>query len=299
VEALTLSGAKVRVLDDFSTGQRANLATFQPAPEILSGDVSDPAIVQRAMSGVNVVFHLAALASVQRSVEEPLLSQRICDTGTLTVLDAARRAGVRRIVYAGSASAYGIPSGPVQAETDDIRPLSPYAAAKLAGELYAQACAACYGLETVTLRFFNIFGPRQRADSPYSGVIALFIDAMTAGRTLRIFGDGLQSRDFTYVANVVQALRKAADAPGVSGRVYNVGTGKSVTLLDLVQALNRLLSKQVVPEHGPERSGDIRHSRADISRARQELGYEPEVTFEDGLARTLRWYQEEMQAARK
>jgi UDP-glucose 4-epimerase len=292
VEALAAGGRPVRVLDDFSTGQRANLAAVRPAPEIVDGDVADPATVERAMAGVGLVFHLAALASVQLSVENPGATHRVCATGTLNILDSARRAGARRVVYAASASAYGVPRGDVQTEDEPVRPLSPYAAAKLAGELYAQAFATTYGLETVCLRFFNIFGPRQRADSPYSGVIALFTQALLAGRTPRVYGDGLQSRDFTYVGDVVQALLKAAAAPGVSGRVYNVGTGRGVSVLELVAALNRLLGTERRPEHGPPRAGDVRHSRADISRARRDLGYEPAVSFEDGLARTLRWYQE-------
>jgi UDP-glucose 4-epimerase len=290
VETLAASGP-VRVLDDLSTGQRDNLTSIHPAPEIVQADVADTDAVTRAMKGVGVVYHLAALASVQRSLEDPAATHRVCATGTLNVLDAARKAGVRRVVYAGSASAYGIPSGDVQTEADPVRPLSPYAAAKLTGELYMQAFAASFGLETVILRFFNIFGPRQRADSPYSGVIALFIGAMSAGRTPTIHGDGLQSRDFTYVTDVVQALRKAAATPGVSGRVYNVGTGRAVTLLDLVAVLNRLSRSEMRPTHSAARAGDIRHSRADISRARCELGYEPGVTFEQGLERTLRWYQ--------
>ncbi len=293
VEALTAAGHPVRVLDDLSTGRRDNLRPIQPAPEIVEGSVDDPAAVARAMTGVAAVFHLAAVASVQRSVEEPVFSHRVCATGTLNVLDAARRAGVRRVVYAASASAYGIPAGPVQSEADAVRPLSPYAAAKLAGELYCQAFAACYPLETVCLRFFNVFGPRQRADSPYAGVIALFTDALTAGRTPTVFGDGLQSRDFVHVTDVVQALRRAAAAPGVSGKTYNVGTGRSVTLLDLLAALNRLLGTDVKPNHAPARAGDIRHSRADITAARRDLGYEPAVTFEQGLEETLRWYRTE------
>ena len=292
VEALAAEGRPVRVLDDFSTGRRENLAAVRPAPEIVEGDVADPAAVERATAGAGLVFHLAALASVQLSVESPGATHRVCATGTLNVLDSARRAGVRRVVYAASASAYGVPRGEVQTEDEPVRPLSPYAAAKLAGELYAQAFATTYGLETVCLRFFNIFGPRQRADSPYSGVIALFADALLAGRTPRIYGDGLQSRDFTYVGDVVQALRKAAAAPGVSGRVYNVGTGRGVSVLDLVAALNRLLGTEGRPEHGPPRAGDVRHSRADISRTRRDLGYEPTVPFEEGLAHTLRWYRE-------
>jgi UDP-glucose 4-epimerase len=292
VEALTAAGQRVRVLDNFSTGLRANLAHIRPAPEVLEGDLGDAEAVARAVAGAGVVYHLGALASVQFSVENPAASHRVCATGTLNVVDAARRAGVRRVVYAASSSAYGVPTGDVQAETDPLRPLSPYAAAKLAGELYAEAFAATYGLETVRVRFFNIFGPRQRADSPYSGVIALFTAAMTADRAPRVYGDGLQSRDFTYVTDAVQALRKAATAVGVSGQVYNVGTGRSTTVLDLAAALNRLLHTQLRVEHAPPRAGDIRHSRADISRARRDLGYEPSITFEDGLKRTLQWYRE-------
>jgi UDP-glucose 4-epimerase len=206
------------------------------------------------------------------------------------VLDAARRAGVRRVVYAGSASAYGIPETDTQSETSPIKPLSPYAAAKLAGELYCEAFASTYGLETVRLRFFNIFGPRQRADSPYSGVIAIFAAALSEGRTPIIFGDGGQTRDFTYVSDVVQALMLAAEKPGVSGQVFNVGTGRGTSLLDLLGAMNRLLGTSIAARHQPARTGDIRHSRADISRIRQALGYEPAVSFEEGLARTLAWY---------
>jgi UDP-glucose 4-epimerase len=295
VEALA-AGRPVRVLDDFDTGQRSNLAGIRPAPEIQEGDVSDPAAVARAVAGAGVVFHLAALASVQRSLDDPVRTHQVCDTGTLHVLDAARRAGVRRVVYAASASAYGIPTGEVQTEDEPVRPLSPYAAAKLAGEYHAESFTASFGLETVRLRFFNIFGPRQRADSPYSGVIALFVHALLAGRTPRVHGDGLQSRDFTYVADVVQALTRAADTPGVAGRVYNVGTGRGTSILELVAVLNRLLGTDRQPEHGPPRAGDIRHSRADISRARRDLGYEPAVSLEEGLGHTLRWYRESQPA---
>jgi UDP-glucose 4-epimerase len=288
VEALTAQGRRVRVLDDFSTGLRSNLAAVHPAPEIIEGDLADPGVIQRAMAGVRLAFHLGAVASVQRSVEDPAATDRVCSTGTLHLLDAARRAHVRRVVYAASCSAYGLTMQPIQSETEPLQPLSPYAAAKLAGELYAQAFAATYGLETVRLRFFNIFGPRQRADSPYSGVIALFAGAMAEGRAPVVHGDGLQSRDFTYVGDVVQALGRAADTSGISGRVYNIGTGRSVTVLELVAALNRLLGTHLAPQHGPVRAGDVRHSRADISRARHDLGYEPAVTFEEGLRRTLR-----------
>ena len=291
VEALTARGDRVRVLDDFSTGLRENLAHVLPAPEIVDADVADAKAVESATAGVDVVFHLAALASVQRSIEAPSETHRVCATGAVNVLDAARRHGVRRVVYAASSSAYGVPRGEVQTEDDPIMPLSPYAAAKAAAELYCQAFAVSFGLETVRLRFFNIFGPRQRADSPYSGVIALFAAALSEGRTPTVFGDGLQTRDFTYVTDVVQALTRAADAPNVSGKVYNVGTGRGVTLLGLAAALNRLLGTNCTPRHGPPRVGDVRHSRADISRARRDLGYEPRVPFEEGLAETVRWFQ--------
>jgi UDP-glucose 4-epimerase len=290
VEGLVRAGRQVRVLDDLSTGLAENLAGLAGV-ELVKGDVSDPDTVARVMPGVEVVFHLAALASVQRSVEAPADSHRICATGTLHVLDAARRAGVRRLVYAGSASAYGIPASDVQSEDDPVCPLSPYAAAKLAGAVYCQAFSNTYGLETVRLRFFNIFGPRQRADSPYSGVIAIFAAALSEGRVPTIFGDGQQTRDFTYVSDVVAALLLAAERPGVSGEVCNVGTGHGTSLLDLVGTLNRLLGTSITPRHAEARAGDIRHSRADISRARRLLGYEPAVSFEDGLARTLAWYQ--------
>jgi UDP-glucose 4-epimerase len=290
VEALAAAGRRVRVLDDLSTGLRGNLDGVRPAPELIEGDVADAAAVERAVAGVGVVYHLAALASVQRSVEKPGDTHRVCASGTLTLLTAARRLGVRRVVYAASSSAYGVPVADVQTEDDPVRPLSPYAAAKLAGELYLEAFAATYGLETVRLRFFNVFGPRQRADSPYSGVIALFAAALGQGRRPTVFGDGLQSRDFVYASDVVQALTKAAAAPGVSGKVYNIGTGRSVNLLELVAALNRLLGTDLQPVHAPPRAGDVRHSRADIRRARAELGYEPAVPFEQGLAETLRWF---------
>jgi UDP-glucose 4-epimerase len=291
VEALTAQDWAVRVLDNFSTGLRTNLAGCRPAPEVFEADLADAQAVARAAAGTEVIFHLGALPSVARSLEAPDATHAACATGTLHVLDAARRGGVRRVVYAASSSAYGGRSSPDGQDEDAVPcPLSPYAAAKLAGEMYAQAFAASFGLETVSLRFFNVFGPRQRADSPYSGVIALFTAAMMAGRTPVVHGDGLQSRDFTYVTNVTQALTKAADAPNVSGQVFNVGTGDSITVLDLVAALNRLLGSDLKPRHGPARGGDVRHSRANIARARRQLGYEPTVLFFQGLEQTLAWY---------
>jgi UDP-glucose 4-epimerase len=273
VDGLVRKGHTVRVLDDFST---------------------DPAAVAKAVREARVVFHLGALASVARSVETPLVSHAACATGTVTVLDEARKAGVKRVVYAASSSAYGGYSTQ-DGQTEALLPnaMSPYAAAKLAGEYYMQAFAATYGLETVRLRFFNIFGPRQRADSPYSGVIAIFTAIMQKGTAPTVHGDGLQSRDFTYVANCVQAIMKAAEAKGVSGNVYNVGTGSSVTVLELVAALNKLMRTDLTPKHADPRAGDVRYSKADISRTRKDLGYEPTLTFEQGLAKTLAWYRGE------
>src|SRR5262245_8263638 len=262
-EALTAAGRKVRVLDNLSTGLAENLAHITSPPEFIQGCVTDIAAVERAVDGCDAVFHLAALASVAKSVEDPLASHAACATGALNVLNAARQTGVRRVVYAASASAYGNASDPAgQDEHTPLMALSPYAAAKLAGEFYAESFAHSYGLETVRLRFFNVFGPRQRADSPYSGVIAIFTAALTSGRTPTIFGDGLQSRDFVYVADVSKALMLAAEKPGVSGRVYNVGRGASVTLLELVAEMNAILGTAAIPAHGPPRAGDVRHSRA-------------------------------------
>lgn len=291
-DALTAAGHLVRVFDNLSTGLPANLAHISPAPEVVRGSVTDADALDRAAAGCDTVFHLAALASVAKSVEDPLTTHAACATGTLNVLNAARKAGVRRVVYAASASAYGGASDPAgQDESTPLVALSPYAAAKLAGELYCESFAHTYGLETVRLRFFNVFGPRQRADSPYSGVIAIFASLLAAGRTPTVHGDGLQSRDFVYVSDVANALMRAADAPGVSGRVYNVGTGGSVTLLELIAELNAILGTNAVPTHGPARLGDIRHSRAKISRIQADLGYTPRVTFADGLRRTLEWSQ--------
>ena len=291
VEALLQAGRRVRVFDDFSTGLRTNLAHLDSAPEIVEGSLTDPVAVAQVVAGVRVVYHLGALASVARSVENPIATHAACATGTLNLLDAVRKAGVRRVVYAASSSAYGGASGEGgQTEDQPVAAKSPYAAAKLAGELYLQAFAHTYGLETVRLRFFNIFGPRQRSDSPYSGVIALFIASMSEGRIPTIHGDGSQSRDFTYVANAVQAMMKAAEAPDVSGNVYNVGTGRSITILQLVEALNRIFGSKLEPQFVPTRAGDVKYSLADITRTRSDLGYDPAVNFEDGLKRTVEWY---------
>jgi UDP-glucose 4-epimerase len=289
-EALVARGDRVRVLDNLSTGRRTNLQTFLPRIEFIEGDLQDQATVARAVKGVDCIFHEAALASVPRSIERPLDTNAVGVTGTVALLDAARHAGVRRLVFAGSSSVFGDQPTSSKRETDPCAPISPYGASKLAGEIYCQAFTATYGLETVTLRYFNVFGPRQDPDSPYSAVIPLFITAMLAGRSPVVYGDGQQSRDFSYVANVVHANLLAADAPGIAGRVFNVANGRTTSLLELIAALNRLLGTNVQPEHAPPRAGDIRESLADITQARTWLKYEPQIGFEDGLRRSIDYY---------
>jgi UDP-N-acetylglucosamine/UDP-N-acetyl-alpha-D-glucosaminouronate 4-epimerase len=291
-EALVRRGDRVRVFDNLSTGHRENLAPCGDAVEFIEGDLTDAAAVAEAVRGVDCVFHEAALASVPRSVEAPLDTNAACVTGTLTLLDAARRAGVRRLVYAASSSAYGDrPSSP-KYESDLPMPISPYGAAKLAAELYCRAFTATYGFETVALRYFNVFGPRQDPDSPYSAVIPLFMTALMSGKRPTIYGDGHQSRDFTYVANVVHGNLLAADAPNAAGQVFNVANGRATSLLSLIAQLNELLGTNIEPIHAPARAGDIRESLADITAARQVLAYEPQVDFEEGLRRSIGYYRE-------
>lgn len=290
VEALVERGDRVRVLDNLSTGFLSNLEPFFDRVEFIHGDVQDPQTAAEAVRGVDCVFHQAALASVPRSVERPLDTHAACATGTIVLLDAARRAGVRRFVYAGSSSAYGDQPFSAKRETDLPDPISPYGAAKLAGEYYCRAFFATYGFETVVLRYFNVFGPRQDPNSPYSAVIPLFITAILSGRRPTVFGDGTQSRDFTYVANVVQANLLAAERPGVAGRVFNAANGKSITLLELLAAINQVLGTRVEPEFAPPRPGDIRESMADIAAARSLLGYQPQVDFSTGLKRSIEYY---------
>ncbi len=290
VEALVRRGDRVRVLDNLCTGHRENLAAFGKDVEFIEGDVSDPTVTAEAVKGVDCVFHEAALASVPRSVERPMNTHQACVTGTLNLLDQSRRAGVRRVVYAASSSAYGDQPYSSKRENDLPAPRSPYAAAKLAGELYCQAFFHTYGLETVCIRYFNVFGPRQDPNSPYSAVIPLFITAMLSGRRPLIYGDGHQSRDFTFVENVVRGNLLAADAEGVAGLMFNVATGRSVTLLNLLAALNKSLGMNVEPEFKPPRVGDVRESLADITRAGRLLGYEPVVTLQEGLDRSIEYY---------
>jgi UDP-glucose 4-epimerase len=289
-EALVARGDRVRVLDNLCTGHMSNLASIRDSVEFIQADVEDPAAVAKAVRGVDCIFHNAALASVPRSVERPLDTNTACVTGTLNLLDQAQKAGVRRLVYAGSSSAYGDQPTSSKRETDLPAPLSPYGAAKLAAEFYCQAFTHTHGFETVTIRYFNVFGPRQDPNSQYSAVIPLFITAMLAGRQPTIYGDGGQSRDFTYIANVIHGNLLAADAPHVAGRVFNVANGRNTTLLELIAALNRLLGTNIQPIHAPARVGDVRESLADITRARQLLAYEPQIDFDAGLRRSIEYY---------
>jgi len=289
-EALVRRGDSVRVLDNLSTGHLSNMDGFRDRIEFIEGDVTDVKAVARAVEGVDCVFHEAALASVPASVERPLDSHAACATGVVTMLDCARRAGVRRVVYAASSAAYGDQPTSTKRETDLPAPLSPYAAAKAAGEFYCQAFWSTFGLETVAIRYFNVFGPRQDPNSQYSAVIPLFITVMLSGRQPVIYGDGRQSRDFSFVANVVHANLLAADAPGVAGRTINAADGRSIDLLKLLELLNRLLGTNIEPRFAPARPGDIRESQADITLARKLLGYEPQVDFEEGLRRSIDYY---------
>jgi UDP-glucose 4-epimerase len=290
---LVEDGNNVRVLDNLSTGSIKNLAHLEGRFTFLRGDLTDADLIARAVDGVEVVFHQAALASVPRSVEKPLETHHACVTGTVMLLDAGRRAGVRRVVYAASSSAYG--NQPVMPKHEGQVPevLSPYAAAKLAGELYCESFAASYPLETVRLRYFNVFGPRQDPNSPYSAVIPLFVAALLAGKQPTIYGDGTQSRDFTYVDNVVHANILAAQAESVSGKVYNVACGDSLNLLDLLRAICTQLQKPFAPNFAPPRVGDVKHSWADISAAQRDLGYSVRVELDEGLRRTVEWYASE------
>src|SRR6476620_2086619 len=286
-KALVDRGDRVRVLDNLCTSNRNNLAAFAHRIEFIEGDLVNPSDVARALEGVEVVFHEAALASVPRSVDAPLDTNAACVTGTVTLLDSARKIGGRRVVFGGSSSAYGDQPTPAKHEQLLPMPLSPYAAAKLAGEFYCQAFTHTYGLETVTLRYFNVFGPRQDPKSQYAAVIPKFITEMVAGRRPTIFGDGKQSRDFTYIDNIVQGNLLAADAPDAVGRTINVACGESYSLLDLVDGINRALRTNLQPKFEPARVGDVRESLADISLAKELLSYEAKIDFNEGLKRTI------------
>lgn len=290
VEAALRRGRQVRVLDNFSTGRRENLRPFLADVELIEGDVRSAADVERAVSGVEVVLHQAALPSVPRSIQDPLTTNDVNVTGTLNVLHAARKAGVQRVVYASSSSVYGDTPTLPKVETMPSNPMSPYAVSKLAGEQYGKAFAQVYGLETVALRYFNIFGPRQDPTSQYSAVIPKFITQMLRSERPIIYGDGEQSRDFTYIGNAVQANLLAAEADGVGGLIANCACGATATLNQLVASLNGILGMDLVPEYTDPRSGDIRHSFADITLAKEKLEYEPEVNLLEGLERTVSFF---------
>ncbi len=289
--ALLERGESVRGIDNFIAGKRSNLVGLE-AMEFIEGDLTNPQDCARACEGVEVAFHEAALASVPRSVADPASTNLHCVTATLNLLVAAREAGVRRVVYAGSSSVYGESPALPKEESMVPAPISPYAVAKLAGEHYMQSFARVYGLETVVLRYFNVFGPFQDPTSHYSGVLAIFCKRMLAGEQPTIYGDGEQSRDFTFIANVVQGNLLAAAAPAdkVSSRMMNLATGSRITLNETFKILRDLTGYQGEPAYAPQRSGDIRDSLADVHLAQELLGYKPVVDFREGLRRTVEWY---------
>jgi nucleoside-diphosphate-sugar epimerase len=288
-EELVRRGERVRVVDSLVTGKRENLAHI-PGVDFVEGDLAELDTARRAVEDADFVLHQAAIPSVPRSVQDPLTSHRANVDATLNLLIAARDAHVKRVVYAGSSSAYGNTPTLPKSETMATAPLSPYALQKLVGEQYCQMFTRLYGLETVTTRYFNVFGPRQDPSSPYSGVISLFISALCEGRPPVIYGDGEQTRDFTYVANVVDGVLRACLAPAVSGEVINVATGGRVSINQLFQSVRGLVGGRVDPVYSPARAGDVRDSQADIERAKRLLGYQPEVAFDEGLNKTVEWY---------
>jgi len=296
--ALLLRGEAVRGLDNFSTGKKENLAEIAGQIEVHEADITDLDAMHRACKGVDFVLHQAAIPSVPKSVLDPLGSNRANVDGTVNVLIAARDAKAKRVVYAASSSAYGDTPTLPKREGMKPDPISPYAVAKLASEHYMVSFFRCYGLETVCLRYFNIFGPRQDPSSPYSGVLAKFITQMLKGEQPTIFGDGEQSRDFTYIDNAVNAnlLACKADASKAAGEVFNVATGRRVTLNETFKALQPLTSYSGQVKYGPARGGDVKHSLADVSKAEAGLGYRPTVDFEEGLRRTVEWYRKEIVA---
>ncbi len=287
VDALLAAGHEVRVLDNFATGDRRNLMHIGGAVEIVEGDIRSYERAQAATRGCEIVFHQAALPSVPRSIEDPLTSNEVNVGGTLNVLLAARDAGVRRVVYASSSSVYGATPGDVKREDMAVAPLSPYGVAKHAGEAYCASFHAAYGIETVALRYFNVFGPRQNPFSEYAAVIPAFMAALLVGAPATIYGDGLQSRDFTYVENIVDANLRAAVTPAAVGHVFNVACGGSYTILDLLREISAVSGLEATAVHEPPRAGEVRLSQADVGKARELLGYTPSVELRDGLARTF------------
>jgi nucleoside-diphosphate-sugar epimerase len=288
-EELVRRGETVRVVDNLSTGKRQNLSHL-PSVEFIEGDLADLDVARRAVKGIDYVLHQAAIPSVPRSVEDPITSNRANIDASLNVLVAARDAGVKRLVYAGSSSAYGNTPTLPKVETMAPAPLSPYALQKLVAEQYCQMFTRLYGLQTVTTRYFNVFGPRQDPSSPYSGVISIFISALCEGRRPTIYGDGEHTRDFTYVANVVDGVLRACTADNASGEVINVATSGRISLNTLFNTVRDLVRSTVEPIYAEPRAGDVKDSQADISKAKRVLGYQPSVTFEAGLAKTVEWY---------
>jgi nucleoside-diphosphate-sugar epimerase len=286
-ETLLARGEQVRVVDSLITGHKRNV---QPGAEFVEGDLADLDFAQGAIAGADYVLHQAAIPSVPRSVADPVTSNKANIDATLNVLVAARDAKVKRLVYAASSSAYGNAAALPKREDMATAPLSPYALQKLVGEEYLKLFTSLYGLETVSIRYFNVFGPRQDPGSPYSGVISLFITALLAGKAPTIYGDGGQTRDFTYVANVVDGVLRACTAPGASGEVINVATGGRISLNELFATLQKIIGGSQTPAYLPERAGDVRDSQADIGKAQRILGYSPVVTFEEGLRHTVDWY---------
>jgi len=288
-EELVRRGETVRVVDNLSTGKRQNLSHV-PKVEFIEGDLADLDVARRVVKGIDYVLHQAAIPSVPRSVEDPITSNRANIDASLNVLVAARDAGVKRLVYAGSSSAYGNTPTLPKVETMAPAPLSPYALQKLVAEQYCQMFTRLYGLQTVTTRYFNVFGPRQDPSSPYSGVISIFISALCEGRRPTIYGDGEHTRDFTYVANVVDGVLRACTADNASGEVINVATSGRISLNTLFNTVRDLVGSTVEPIYAEPRAGDVKDSQADISKAKRVLGYQPSVTFEAGLAKTVEWY---------
>ena len=290
-EALIDRGAKVSIVDNFVTGFRENLEEIRGSFDFIEADIADQEYAAKAVAGVDVIFHEAALPSVPRSVANPVETHKACVNGTFNLLVAAKETGVRRFIYAASSSAYGDQPTLPKLETMKPEPLSPYAAAKLVGEYYCQVFSKVYGLETISLRYFNVFGPRQNPSSQYSGVISRFIDAFMKGDAPVIYGDGQQSRDFTYIANVVDANIKAMEANQGIGEVINVANGERVSLLELVDVMKRVTGRtDVAADFQPERKGDVKHSQADNSRAKEWLGYEKLVGLEEGIRETIDWW---------
>jgi UDP-glucose 4-epimerase len=300
VRRLQGGGDSVRILDDLSTGSAANLKDLAEEVELIEGDVRNVETVRRALDGVEIVYHLAAVPSVARSVEDPVTSHEVNVNGTFNVLDASRLGGVRRVVFASSAAVYGETPGLPRHEDLPAAPVSPYGANKLAGEAYCRSFSRVYGLEAVSLRFFNVFGPRQNPASEYASAVPRFVSGMMAGEAPTVFGDGLQSRDFVFVENIVEACTLAAGAgEDAVGQCINVGGGQRTTVLELIRSLNEILGTSLEPVFAPPRPGDVRDSEASIEKAQQLLGYRPLATTMEGLTEAVRWFREHPTATKK